>query len=89
MHTGPRLAFVFLFLLVPGLLSIQAAPADSLVADASMRGDIDQVEALLARGADVQTARADGMTALHWAARRSDVDLAEMLIYLMKMLVAY
>ncbi len=81
MHTGPRLAFVFLFLLVPGLLSIQAAPADSLVADASMRGDIDQVEALLARGADVQTARADGMTALHWAARRSDGDLAEMLIY--------
>ena len=35
----------------------------------------------LERGADVQTARPDGMTALHWAAMRSDLEMTGMLLY--------
>ena len=57
------------------------AAADSPVADAAVRGDAEAVRDLLARGADVQTARPDGMTALHWAALRSDVEMAGMLLY--------
>lgn len=64
---------------VPAML--RAAPADSLVADAAKRGDVEAVEALLARGVDVQTAHADGLTALHWAAMRGDVPMVETLLY--------
>ena len=35
------------------------------VADAAMRGDVAEVEALLRSGADVNAAQGDGMTALH------------------------
>ena len=65
----------------PSLRSVVAAAADSPVADAAVRGDVAAVRGLLERGADVQTARPDGMTALHWAAMRSDVEMAEMLLY--------
>ena len=66
----------------PSLWSVVvAAAADSPVADAAIRGDVEAVRALLERGADVQTARPDGMTALHWAAMRSDLEMAEMLLY--------
>ena len=37
--------------------------------------------ALLKQGADVNAAQGDGMTALHWAARRGDVELTQMLVY--------
>ena len=58
-----------------------AAPAESPVADAAMRKDAAGVRALLQQGADVNAAQGDGMTALHWAARNADVELAKMLIY--------
>lgn len=58
-----------------------AAPADSPVADAAMRGDVETVRTLLREGADVNAAQGDGMTALHWAAERGDVALAEVLLY--------
>ena len=45
------------------------------VADAARLGDIETVRQLLREGADVNTAQGDGMTALHWAAERGDVDL--------------
>src|SRR6266550_741671 len=60
---------------------VGAAPASSPVADAAMRGDREAARALLKQGADVGAAHGDGMTALHWAAERGDVDLAEMLLY--------
>ena len=65
----------------PSLWPVVAAAADAPVADAAVRGDVEAVRALLERGADVQTARPDGMTALHWAAMRSDLEMAEMLLY--------
>ena len=60
---------------------ILAAPPDAPVALAAMRGDIDMVRTLLQQGTDVNAALGDGMTALHWAAERNDVQMTEMLIY--------
>ncbi len=60
---------------------ILAAPATSPVADAAMRGDREGVRTLLQKGADVNAAANDGMTALHFAADRGDAEMAEMLLY--------
>lgn len=51
------------------------------VADAAMQEDVVEVRALLKRGADVNAAHGDGMTALHWAASHGSVELTEMLLY--------
>ncbi len=56
-------------------------PPEAPVADAAMRGDVETVRALLRNGADVNEAQGDGMTALHWAARNDNVELATILIY--------
>ena len=58
-----------------------AAAADTPVADAAMRGDLEGLRALLKQGADVNAAQGDGMTALHWAAFNDDVEMTEMLTY--------
>src|SRR5215212_381328 len=60
---------------------IHAAPAPTAVVEAAMQGNRDAVRMLLKDGADVNTTQADGMTALHWAAQKSDVELAKMLLY--------
>ena len=60
---------------------LQARSEESRVADATMQGDRTAVRALLKQGADVNAAQGDGMTALHWAARQGDAELAQMLIY--------
>ena len=51
------------------------------VADAVMKRDTDAVRTLLKNGEDVNAAQGDGMTALHWAARHGDAELAQMLLY--------
>jgi uncharacterized protein len=56
-----------------------AAPA-SLV-DAAMQGNKDAVRLLLKQGADVNSAQGDGMTALHWAVQKGDVELVQTLLY--------
>ena len=60
---------------------IQAASPAASVAEAAMQGNHDAVKALLKEGADVNTAQGDGMTALHWAVQKGDVDLARTLLY--------
>ena len=55
--------------------------AESPVADAAERGDLEAVRALLRQGADANTAQSDGMTALHWVATRNDLDIARTLLY--------
>ncbi len=51
------------------------------VADAAMARDREAVKTLLKSGADVNAAQGDGMTALHWAARHGDAELAQMLLF--------
>jgi uncharacterized protein len=60
---------------------LSAAASDARVAEAAMRGDAEAVRKLLKDGADVNSAQGDGMTALHWAAMKDQVALAEMLLY--------
>lgn len=63
------------------LLAGMASRAEAqVVADAATSGDVEQVRSLLAQGADVNDAQGDGMTALHWAAERGDVRLAELVL---------
>jgi ankyrin repeat protein len=62
------------------MLGGMTAP-ESPVADAAMRGDVATVRSLLQGGADVNETQGDGMTALHWAARNDNTELADILIY--------
>lgn len=50
------------------------------VADAAMQRDKAAVDRLLQAGADVNSAQADGATALHWAAYHGDAELAKRLL---------
>ncbi len=68
-------AVALLAVLLSGALS-----PDSPVADAAMTGDVASVRALLSDGADVNAPQGDGMTALHWAARSANADLAGLLL---------
>jgi ankyrin repeat protein len=62
-------------------VSLLAGTNEAPVAEAAMSGDRDTVRSLLKEGADVNAAMGDGMTALHWAAKKGDVELAQMLLY--------
>ncbi len=52
----------------------------SPVLDAAKRGDIESLKAELRSGADVNAAQGDGFTALHWAAKTGNREVAEVLI---------
>jgi ankyrin repeat protein len=54
-------------------VAVAVAQSGSAVADAAQRGDTAAVKTLLGKGADVNLAQGDGMTALHWAALNGDV----------------
>jgi ankyrin repeat protein len=55
-------------------------PPSPTVANAAMAGDTATVRRLVASGANVNVAQGDGMTALHWAAERGDVKMANELL---------
>ena len=74
-----RFGYVVLGLLVT-VMVVSAASADSPMADAAMRGDVEAVKALLSSGADVNIAQGDGSTALHWAAYNGELELVELLL---------
>ena len=52
----------------------------SPVLDAAKRGDLETLKAELRSGADVNAAQGDGFTALHWAAKTGNREVAEILI---------
>lgn len=56
------------------------AVSETPLADAAMRGDMASVQRLLGAGVNVNEAQGDGMTALHWAARNADAQLADLLV---------
>ncbi|MDA0327934.1 MAG: ankyrin repeat domain-containing protein [Gemmatimonadetes bacterium] len=62
-------------------LLLAGAVAEAPVADAAQRGDVEVVRALLQRGADVNAAQGDGMSALHWAAMNGRPDMVDILLY--------
>lgn len=64
-----------------GLSAVLGAAGPPAVAEAVMQGNHDVVRTLLKQGVDVNAAQGDGMTALHWAATKGDVELAQMLLY--------
>src|SRR5215510_16492023 len=68
-----------LLLVVPCVCVMRAADRTP-VADAAERGDVAAVRALLKQAADASAARADGMTALHFAAQRNNGELASVLL---------
>jgi len=57
-----------------------AVAGNSPVADAAMNGDTATVQTLLHDKADVNAPQADGATALQWAAYRSNLQLADVLL---------
>ena len=67
---------------VPLMLSTAApaAGADPRLAAAAAAQDTDTVRALLAAGIHPDTPRADGATALLWAAHRDDLNLVDLLV---------
>jgi ankyrin repeat protein len=66
--------------LVGLLAAVNAGAATSEVADAAMKGNREAVRTLLQRKADANAPQIDGTTALHWAVRVDDLDMADMLI---------
>ena len=62
-----------------GTVAAPEAPIAS-VADAAMGGDVVTLRALLEQGSDVNARFGDGMTGLHWAARKGNAAIAEVLI---------
>jgi len=63
------------------LLSAETfALPSSDIADAVMNRNKDAVRSLLQKKADVNAAQVDGTTALHWAVRADDVEMADLLI---------
>ena len=62
--------------------TIAAAPLDSRLLNAVKNKDVESVRALLKQrsGIDVNATQGDGATALHWAAHRDDLPIADLLI---------
>ncbi|HEY7338378.1 MAG TPA: ankyrin repeat domain-containing protein [Bryobacteraceae bacterium] len=61
-------------------LTVPAWGADTKLIDAVKLNDANAVRALLAQHVDVNAAEPDGSTALHWAAQRDNLEIAEALI---------
>jgi ankyrin repeat protein len=59
---------------------VSAAEVDATVVDAAERQDVEALQALIAEGADVNVAQADGATALQWAAHWDDLDTVDLLL---------
>ena len=72
-------SLLFVGALSAGLMHA-ASPASSIV-DAASQGNRDAVRTFLKDGADVNTSQPDGMTSLHWAAQKGDIELAKTLLY--------
>jgi ankyrin repeat protein len=61
-------------------LAMTAAAADTRIADAAQQGDLAAVRSLIRQKADVNGAQGDGLTGLHWAAQKDDVELTKILL---------
>lgn len=82
MPVTPRIATIWALQIVPLALAatLSAAPGPAELAKAARNRDMTAVRALLAKGADVNAAEADGATPLHWAAHWDDLAVADLLL---------
>src|SRR6185503_10153434 len=69
-----------LVVLMFGLAGAAPAAETPTLADAAERGNISLVRTLLDARADVNAAQVDGMTALHWAVYREDLETSRLLV---------
>ena len=60
--------------------TVRAAANDARVVDVAERQDVEALRALIADGADVNVAQADGATALQWAAHWDDLNTVNLLL---------
>ena len=79
MMIGRRFSVLFV-LIALAMTAATPAGAPDPVLDAARKGDLKALKALIAKGADVNNALGDGMTALHFAAERNDADAVALLI---------
>jgi len=70
------------WLVVPllSIATVASAAGDTRLTDAVKNADKAAVRALLQSRVDVNAPEADGMTAIHWASQRDDVEMAGLLI---------
>lgn len=78
-HSRAPMREIVLTLLLLAVPSIVSA-GTSHIADAVEKANRAAVRELLQQKADVNAPQADGMTALHWAAHRGDLEAAKLLI---------
>jgi len=57
-----------------------AAPGDVRLPEAAMQNDVNAVRLLLQQKADINASQGDGMTALHWAVYRDNLEMARSLV---------
>jgi ankyrin repeat protein len=62
------------------VVNLGAVGSDARLVDAVKKADRAAVRTLLQKHVDVNAPEADGMTALHWAAERGDVETSDLLI---------
>jgi ankyrin repeat protein len=74
-----RTSSLFIGLVICGVV-VHGDAGPLSIADAAMRGERADVQTLIKQGADVNAPQGDGVTALHWAARHGDVEMARMLV---------
>src|SRR5262249_57937155 len=65
---------------VCALATMTVLAADYRLADAAMKGDLGTVRSLLVQKSDVNAAQPDGMTALHWATHKNDLEMVRVLL---------
>ena len=75
---GEALGALCLVLFLSGATDAFGAPDP--VVEAARRGDVQTVRMLLDHGTGVNAAGGDGMTALHWAAQKGDVDITAVVL---------
>jgi ankyrin repeat protein len=74
-----RVVVSFSILLI-GTVQVFGEVADQRLIEAAAAGDLASVRSLIGEGVDVDTPRADGVTALIWAAHRDDVAMTILLL---------
>jgi ankyrin repeat protein len=77
---GIRVSTRLLVLTAGCFAALSLARAESPLADAAMSGDMKSLRTLLRHAHDIDAAQPDGMTALHWAVHRDDLEMADLLL---------